>query len=233
MSTVLIIEDDVKIAELLRDYLLRAQMQVHCAHDGVAGWAQWQELKPECILLDVNLPKIDGLSLCRQIRQHSQVPILMVTARADEIDRLLGLELGADDYICKPFSPREVVARVQAVLRRTHAGMQTSPNTARWQWWPAALKVALDQCKLPLTPVEFRLLWQLYQAQGRILSRTQLLDSSHEDFRDSTDRAVDSHIRNLRKKMLAITPSEDWIRSVYGMGYAFEHSPQAAPTYLR
>jgi two-component system response regulator BaeR len=217
---ILVVEDEPKIAALLRDYLVAAGYRVSVLDSG-AGAADWiREQAPDAVLLDVMLPGEDGLAVCRGVRAFSNVPILMVTARVEEIDRLLGLELGADDYICKPFSPREVVARVRAVLRRVANAML-----------PAAAPVELDEVRfearvqgrpLTLTPVEFRLLRKLVAQPGRVFSRAQLIDALYEDHRVVSDRTVDSHIKNLRRKLVGM--GIDPITSVYGVGYRFEWS---------
>ena len=177
---------------------------------------------PDLILLDLMLPGRDGIDLCRELRSFSAVPIVMVTAKVEEIDRLLGLQLGADDYICKPFSPREVVARVQAILRRS-AHWHTSTAEVN------ALSIDEDQHTasyaghlLELTPVEFRLLKTLHGNPGRVFSRDQLMNKLYEDYRVVTDRTVDSHIKNLRRKLDVLSPERELIRSVYGIGYKFE-----------
>lgn len=216
---ILVVEDEPKIAALLRDYLVAADYRVDVLADGarVAAWVR--EHAPDAILLDVMLPGADGLSVCRALRAFSAVPILMVTARAEEIDRLLGLELGADDYICKPFSPREVVARVKAVLRRS----QAAPAGA------APAPIELDELRfearvqgrpVTLTPVEFRLLRRLVAQPGRVFSRQQLMDTLYRDHRVVSERTVDSHVKNLRRKLAAVGP--DPVSSVYGVGYRLE-----------
>ncbi|MDR3390017.1 MAG: response regulator [Rudaea sp.] len=215
---ILVVEDEPKLAALLRDYLIAAEYRVSVLASG-AGTVDWvREHVPDAILLDVMLPGADGLSICRGIRTFSTIPILMVTARVDEIDRLLGLELGADDYICKPFSPREVVARVRAVLRRMRAD---APGTTT----PIALDNERFEARvrgraLALTPVEFRLLDKLAAQPGRVFSRQQLMDAAYRDHRVVSDRTVDSHVKNLRRKLAELGP--DPIASVYGVGYRLE-----------
>jgi two-component system response regulator BaeR len=166
------------------------------------------------------LPSIDGMSVCRAVRRFSDVPIIMVTARVDEIDRLLGLDIGADDYVCKPFSPREVVARARALLRRVEGRVATGPVV--WQIDEAGHRISWRGGWLPLTPVEFRMLHLLLTCPGRVFSRAQLLDSVHQDLRDVSDRAIDSHVKNLRRKIQAVEPTFDNIVSVYGVGYRFD-----------
>lgn len=217
---ILIVEDEPKIASLLQDYLhSHGGFRTGTVHRGDEALARFRQDSPDLVLLDLMLPGLDGIEVCKQIRSESPVPIIMVTARTEEIDRLLGLELGADDYICKPFSPREVVARVKAVLRRTKG-----PDRR------AAAGLTLDRehfraefngQPLDLTPVEFGLLEALQAHPGRVLSREQLLDRMYSDYRVVSDRAVDTHVKNLRKKMHAVAPDCELIESVYGLGYRF------------
>jgi two-component system response regulator BaeR len=175
---------------------------------------------PDLVLLDLMLPGKDGLSICRDIRATSQLPIVMVTARVEEIDRLLGLEIGADDYICKPFSTREVVARVKAVLRRTHP--DASKSVVRIDIDAEGMTATLDGRKLDLTPVEFRVLQALAQKPGRIYSRTQLQDIAYDDGRVVLDRTIDSHVKNLRRKLDDVLPGVEVIHAVYGVGFKLE-----------
>ena len=217
---ILVVEDEPKLAALLRDYLLAAGHTVECLANGLQVIPSVQAREPDLILLDLMLPGRDGLSLCRELRELSDVPIMMITARVEEIDRLLGLDGGADDYICKPFSPREVVARVRAILRRreprvasTHTALILDAGT-----WKASYRgVEMD-----LTPVEFRLLNCLASAPGQVFSRDQLLDRLYPDHRVVTDRTVDSHVKNVRRKLEQIDPSCTPIQSIYGVGYRFE-----------
>ncbi len=217
-SHVLIIEDEPKLSALMSDYLVAAGFRASILENGSTAVDWIRQHQPDAILLDINLPGVDGLTLCRQIRAFSEVPILMLTARVEEIDRLLGLELGADDYICKPFSPREVVARIRAVLRRTRPA-DASVESA----------VVLDEERfearvhgkpLSLTPVEFRLLGKLASQPGRVFSREQLIGALYADHRVVSDRTVDSHVKNLRRKL--IETGIDPISAVYGVGYRFE-----------
>jgi len=221
---ILIVEDEVELAELLAGYLLREGYRVETMHRGDGVVSQVRQQPPTMLLLDVMLPGQDGLKICRDIRQFSQLPILMLTARVEEIDRLLGLELGADDYLCKPYSPREVVARVKALLRRLQPGYgQALLATSRLQFDDAALTARLDGVALELTLVEYRLLRQLAKQPGRIFSRLQLLDAAHDEHRVVTERTVDSHIKNVRRKLRERLPNHaDLIHSVYGVGYKFE-----------
>jgi len=217
---ILIVEDEPKIARLLEDYLhSHAGFRTRAVHRGDEALERFRQDSPDLVLLDLMLPGVDGIEVCKQIRIVSQVPIIMVTARTEEIDRLLGLELGADDYICKPFSPREVVARVKAVLRRT----QQPPlqPTAGLKLDRERFLAELDGRPLDLTPVEFALLEALHARPGRVLSREQLMDMMYSDYRVVSDRAVDTHIKNLRKKLAAMAPESELIESVYGVGYRF------------
>ncbi len=202
-----------------------AGFQVKCIDNGSVAVATVYEWQPDLILLDLMLPGKDGLDICRELRQNIATPIIMVTAKTEEIDRLLGLELGADDYICKPYSPREVVARVKAIFRRVHLenNKQTS-KSGLLEIDNASYQAKLSGVKLDLTPVEFRLLALLSASPGRIFSREQLIDNIYQDHRIVTDRAIDSHIKNLRKKLNQAKPDTEFIRSVYGVGYAFEQT---------
>ena len=221
-STILIVEDEPKLARLLRDYLAQAGYVVHCVAQGleVVPWVQHHT--PTLILLDLMLPGKDGMEVCRELRAFSAVPIIMVTARVEEIDRLLGLELGADDYICKPFSPREVVARVKAVLRRLQPQAPSTAATGGFVLDEQRYCATLDSYALELTPVEFRLLSTFLAHPGWVFSRSQLVEALYADFRVVSDRTIDSHIKNLRKKIRTIRPEPEVIRSVYGLGYKCE-----------
>ena len=215
---VLIVEDEPKIAALLRDYFSAACYRVSVLETGEHAVEWIRDNAPDIVLLDVMLPVVDGLAICREVRRFSNVPILMVTARVDEIDRLLGLELGADDYIVKPFSPREVVARVRAVLRRASAA--AVPAEPPFVLDEARFEARVRGRALILTPVEFRLLKKLGAQPGRVFSRAQLIDALYVDHRIVSDRTVDSHIKNLRRKLAEA--GVDPIASVYGVGYRLE-----------
>ena len=217
---ILIVEDEAKLAALLADYLRQGGFEPSVLENGldVVPWVR--EHRPDLILLDLMLPGRDGMEICREIRTFSRVPIIMVTARVEEIDRLLGLELGADDYVCKPFSPREVVARVKAVLRR--AGESRSAQERGLVLEEERYRALLKGKDLGLTAVEFNLLHLLASHPGRLFSRTQLMDRIYPDQRIVSDRTIDSHIKKLRKKMSAVDPEADFIRSVYSVGYAFD-----------
>ncbi|WP_287604376.1 response regulator [Thiothrix sp.] len=225
MERILIVEDEPKIADLLQKYLQNANFQTDWLANGTEVSAWVKAHSPALILLDVMLPGKDGLSVCKDIRQFSGVPIIMLTARVEEIDRLLGLELGADDYICKPFSPREVVARVKAVLRRwesvTHASQtDTAPGALVLE--RDRLIVRSGQAEVSLTLVEFELLEILYKQPGRIFGRDQLMSKVYSDNRIVSDRTIDSHIKKLRKKLSEILVNQEVIHSVYSVGYKFE-----------
>jgi two-component system response regulator BaeR len=220
-ALVLIVEDEQKIAELLADYLKAEGYRTQVIADGREVAAAVRDGAPALILLDLMLPGRDGLAVCREVRETSSVPIVMVTARVEEIDRLIGLELGADDYICKPFSPREVVARVKAILRRSRAG-EAGGRASRLAIDDDKHHVALDGHAIVLTPVEFRLLKLLASNPGRVFSRNRVLEDLYADHRVVTDRTVDSHVKNLRKKLEAACPGEAIVHSVYGLGYKIE-----------
>jgi two-component system response regulator BaeR len=222
-ARVLVVEDEPKLAALLADYLRAAGHDPECVADGRDALQAWTERRHDLVLLDLMLPGLDGLSLCRQLRALTSVPIVMLTARGDEADRLAGLELGADDYIPKtPFSPREVMARVKAVLRRSRAAERAhearSPLQVDAQGWRASWQGH----ELELTPNEFRLLRTLAAQPGRVYTRAQLLDLLLGDTRAATERAVDSHVKNLRRKLEQAGAGAERIRSVYGVGYCYD-----------
>ncbi len=221
-QSILIVEDEPKIATLLQDYLQRqGGFEAHIVNRGDEALPALRELGADLVLLDLMLPGLDGIEVCKQIRAESRVPIIMVTARVEEIDRLLGLELGADDYICKPFSPREVVARVKSVLRRASAQGADPPLTGLEIDAPR-FRASLDGKPLQLTPVEFSLLHSMAEHPGRVFSRNQLMDRMYSDYRVVSDRAVDTHIKNLRKKLAEAAPGRELVESVYGMGYRLD-----------
>ena len=217
---ILIVEDEPKIAELLRDYLRREHYEVEILDRGDIVEAWMREHGADLVLLDLMLPGKSGLEVCKGLRTFSDAPIIMVTARVEEIDRLLGLELGADDYICKPFSPREVVARIKAVLRR--ARRHESPQEAGLVLDEDGCKATVDGRDLGLTVVEFQLLKVLVSRPGRLYSRDQLMDAMYRDARIVSDRTVDSHIKKLRRKIADVLPDRELIHSVYGVGYKYE-----------
>ena len=217
---VLIVEDEPKLAKLLDDYLRAAGFSTRCIADGRDVVDAVERQRPDIVLLDLMLPGRSGLEVFRDLRAIGDIPVVMVTALVEEVDRLVGLELGADDYICKPYSPREVVARVKAVLRRgarAKAGKDTGLTLDEPRY-----EAVLDGHALELTPVEFRLLSALASRPGRIFPRADLLDKLYVDHRVVSDRTVDSHVKNLRKKLEAIRPGDDLVHSVYGVGYKLE-----------
>lgn len=236
---VLVVEDEPKIGNLLRDYLNEAGYDATVCSDGGEAVELYRTLRPDCVLLDVMLPNKDGLTVCKEIRQFSMVPIVIITARVDEIDRLLGLELGADDYICKPFSPREVVVRVRNILKRvalvsSQYDLDAHPRKSfddRVSYRGLSvdsdrLSCHLDDEPVGLTAVEFRMLFAMMSRPGCIFSRNQLMDIAYEDDRVVSDRTIDTHIKNIRKKLT--TPSkpddsiDELIHSIYGVGYKVE-----------
>jgi len=224
----LIVEDETDLAQILADYLKRDGFAVTVIADGLKAMTELRQTPPDLLLLDLMLPGMDGLSILRELRRTSELPVIMVTAKVEEIDRLIGLGLGADDYICKPYSPREVVARVKTVLRRTrltgeasstqaHAAAGTPIHIDRDAW-----QASVGGKRLDLTPKEFQLLQTLAARPGRVLSRVQLLDAIYEDNLEVSERAVDSHMKNLRKKLAQALPDSEPIRSIYGVGFVFE-----------
>ena len=217
---ILIVEDEVKLAGLLRDYLAQEGYEVSVLHRGdeVEPWVRSHPT--DLVLLDLMLPGKSGLEVCKALRATSEVSIIMVTARIDEVDRLLGLGLGADDYICKPFSPREVVARVKAVLRRTKHGPELAETSLKLD--DAAFKATLGGKDLGLTAIEYQLLKVLAAHPGRIYTRDQLIDAMYRDERVVSDRTVDSHIKKIRRKIAALEPGRELIYSLYGVGYKYE-----------
>jgi two-component system response regulator BaeR len=219
-ARILVVEDEPKLASLLADYLHAAGYAAEILADGCKVAATVRENPPALVLLDLMLPGKDGLEVCRELRTFSNVPIIMVTARVEEIDRLLGLELGADDYVCKPFSPRVVIARIKAFLRRVERSDSAIASGLIID--DASYRAMLDGQPLELTPVEFRLLKTLAATPGRVYSRDQLLDRLYDDHRVVTDRTVDSHVKNLRRKLEQARPGQDVIRSIYGVGYRLE-----------
>jgi two-component system response regulator BaeR len=220
-AKILIVEDEQRLAETHRDYLQNSGYETAWLADGLTVLPWVRQNAPDLILLDLMLPGKDGLDICREIRSFSDVPIIMVTARAEEIDRLIGLDLGADDYICKPFSPREVVARVKTVLRRSSP--QASPGEQVLDLDEERYQATLKGQKLDLTAVEFQLLSILATKPGRIFSRNQLMDRLYPDQRIICDRTIDSHIKNLRKKIAGAAPEMELIHSIYGVGYKYEN----------
>ena len=229
-ASVLIVEDEPKLSALLTDYLRAENFDTQVIDDGRNVIASVRANPPSLILLDLMLPGRGGLEICRELRTFSDVPVIILTARVDEIDRLLGLELGADDYVCKPFSPREVVARVKAILRRIESLSGAARVGAEPPGSGLAIDVerhaaSLDGKDLALTPIEIRLLALLNSTPGRIYSRDHLLRQLYDDHRVVADRTVDSHVKNLRRKLQAVRPDHDMIRSIYGVGYRLDVVP--------
>ena len=218
-TRILIVEDEPRLASLLSDYLQSSGYITDSLSDGTQVVAALKANMPSLLLLDIMLPGKDGMEICREIRRFSDIPIIMLTARIEEIDRLLGLELGADDYICKPFSPREVVARVKAVMRRSRGGVIQTEELILDE---SRNKAVLKSCELDLTVVEFQLLKLLASDPGRIFTRNQLIDRIYHDHRIVSDRTIDSHIKKLRRKISDTLPGQEFIHSVYGIGYKFE-----------
>jgi two-component system alkaline phosphatase synthesis response regulator PhoP len=223
VRTVLIVDDEPRIAELARDYLEHAGFAVLTAADGPAALMTARTRKPDVIILDLGLPGMDGLDVARTLRRESSVPIVMLTARDDELDRVLGLEIGADDYVTKPFSPRELVARIRAILRRIDR--QDEPGdrieTSGVSIDLARMRVEADGRTVDLTPTEFQLLVTLARQPGRIFTRSQLLDAIHGLAFESYERAVDAHVKNLRRKLEPDPTRPTYVLTVYGVGYRF------------
>ncbi len=218
--TVLVVEDDRKISDLLLNYLRASGYEASSAYDGRDALRTIEQCAPDAVILDWMLPGLDGIEVCKAVRAFSDVPILMLTARIDEVDRLLGLDTGADDYVCKPFAPREVIARVRALLRRADGRVKASGRP--WEVDDASFRISWRGQWLPLTRIEFMMFRRLLSRPGRVYSRDQLLDSVHDSQHDISDRAIDTHIKNLRKKVQAVEPGRDCIASVYGVGYRFD-----------
>ncbi|MYM70918.1 response regulator [Duganella sp. FT134W] len=218
---VLIVEDEPRIAAVLGEYLVNAGYTHHWVADGTAVLPTFLAEQPDLVLLDLMLPGCGGIDIFHELRRHGHVPVIIVTAKVEEIDRLLGMEIGADDYICKPFSPREVVARVAAVLRR-HRHVPNPAISDSLAIDAVAYRASVNGRYLNLTPVEFRLLSLLHSANGRLYSRNDLLDRLYDDRRVVTDRTVDSHVKNLRRKLVEAGGNEEWIKSIYGAGYRME-----------
>jgi len=223
MKTILVVDDEPGIVRLVRDYLEHGGFTVLTASDGEAALRAARTIKPDLVVLDLGLPGLDGLDVTRALRREGPVPIIMLTARSDETDKLVGLELGADDYLTKPFSPKELVARVRAVLRRVE-GLQGRPEVIR------AGDVELDSTRLSvnvngravdLTPTEFQLLATLARQPGRVFTRAQLLDAVHGVAVESYERAIDAHVKNLRRKLEPDSRAPCHVLTVFGVGYKF------------
>ena len=222
-KTILIVEDEAKLGVLLSEYLTLSDFATHIIADGLLVVPWLRTHTADLVVLDLMLPNRDGIELCRDIRQFSNVPIIMTTARIEEVDRLLGLALGADDYICKPYSPREVVARIKAVLRRVSPEQQPIPVTpALLNLDARSYRVSVGAQSISLSTIEFTLLSILYNEPTRLYSRNQLMDSIYTDQRIVSDRTVDSHIKKLRKKLAVLLPNYELIHAMYGAGYCYE-----------
>jgi DNA-binding response OmpR family regulator len=220
---ILVVDDELDIVKVVRAYLEQSGFRVITASDGEQALAMFRHEQPDLIVLDLNLPKLDGLDVCRAIRRDSHVPIIMLTARVEETDRLIGLEIGADDYIVKPFSPREVVARVRTVLRRSApASEQPVPLTVgALSIDPLKHEVQLHHRSIELTPSEFNLLLALASQPGRAFSRMELLDAAQGEAYEGYERSIDVHIKNLRQKLGDEPRDPTYILTVYGVGYKF------------
>jgi DNA-binding response OmpR family regulator len=224
MRTILVVEDEMKIARLVRDYLAHAGFEVIVTGDGESALASARGHKPDLIVLDLGLPHGDGLDVTRELRRTSNVPIVMLTARGDESDRVVGLELGADDYIVKPFSPKELVARVRAVLRRSSAARTPGPEVLRvadLELDVPRMRVTVAGRPVELTATEFELLATLMREPGRVFTRGQLLDAIHGVAFESYERAIDAHVKNIRKKIEPAAGRPRYLLTVRGVGYRF------------
>ena len=223
-ETILIVEDEADLAAIVADYVTAAGFRAEVIRDGNDALTSVLQSAPDLIVLDLMLPGLDGIALCRAVRKFSDVPIIMATAQVEEIDRLLGLEIGADDYVCKPFSPRELVARIKAILRRQRKPDDDKPDDSQRliEIDEAMRTVCLRRQPLELTPTEYDLFVAMAKRPGTIYSRAQLLDLARRDSLDVNDRAIDSHIKNLRRKISTLMPETEVIHSIYGVGYRVE-----------
>jgi DNA-binding response OmpR family regulator len=224
VTKILVVEDEAKIARLVRDYLEHAGFEAVVVGDGETALANARRSTPDLVVLDLGLPDRDGLDVARALRRTSGVPIVMLTARGDEIDRVVGLELGADDYVVKPFSPKELVARVRAVLRRTQAARAGGPEVLRVadvEVDVPRMRVTVAGRPVELTATEFQLLATLAREPGRVFTRGQLLDAVHGVAFESYERAVDAHVKNLRRKLEPVPGRPRYLLTVHGVGYRF------------
>jgi DNA-binding response OmpR family regulator len=224
MRSILVVEDEPRISGLVRDYLEHAGFAVLTAGDGAGGLALARARRPDVIVLDLGLPKLDGLDVIRMLRADSAVPIVVLTARGDETDRIIGLELGADDYVVKPFSPKELVARIRAVLRRAEARPLATEHivVGNLEVDTVRRRVIASGRLVDLTPTEFELLATLAREPGRVWTRAQLLDAVHGFSLETYERAIDGHVRNLRRKLEPDGSRTHYVRTVHGVGYALE-----------
>jgi DNA-binding response OmpR family regulator len=223
MATVLVVEDEIEIARIVRDYLQNAGFEVIVVGDGGSAVASVRSAKPDLLVLDLGLPGRDGLDVAREIRRWSDTPIVMLTARGDETDRIVGLELGADDYVVKPFSPKELVARVRAVLRRSRAAARGDEivRAGDVEIDTGKMRVSVGGASVELTPTEFQLLATLAREPGRVFTRSQLLDAVHGVAIESYERAIDAHVKNLRRKIEPTPGNPRYVVTVHGVGYRF------------
>ena len=223
MKTVLVVDDEPKIVQLARDYLEHAGFQVASASDGREALAAFRTGAPDLVVLDLGLPHVDGLDVARTIRKTSNVPIVMLTGRGDESDRIAGLELGADDYITKPFSPKELVARVRAVLRRADTASAPAETLRAGDVTidVPRMSVRVAEKAVELTPTEFQLLVTMVRAPGRVFTRAQLLDAVHGVAFESYERAIDAHVKNIRRKLESDPREPRYLLTVHGVGYRF------------
>jgi DNA-binding response OmpR family regulator len=223
MTTVLVAEDEIEIARVVRDYLARAGFEVIVVGDGDSAVASVRSARPDLLVLDLGLPGRDGLDVAREVRRWSDTPIVILTARGDEADRIVGLELGADDYVVKPFGPKELVARVRAVLRRTRSAALPDEiiRAGEVEIDTAKMQVAVGGRTAELTPTEFQLLATLARQPGRVFTRAQLLDAVHGVAIESYERAIDAHVKNIRRKIEPVPGSPRYVQTVHGVGYRF------------
>lgn len=221
MSSILIVEDEAHLADLERDYLIAAGFQVTVINRGDDALSWLATHTPSLVVLDLMLPGVDGLEICRSIRKQSMLPVIMTTAKVEEVDRLIGLELGADDYLCKPFSLRELVARVKSVLRRFEYSQAPAAGSNELLLEAESAQAFYGDASVELTLVEVNLLTLLMSHPRQIFSRDQIIDRIYDDRRVVSDRTVDSHIKKLRKKLQQLNAEHDYVHSVYGAGYRF------------
>lgn len=220
IGRVLVVEDDRKISALLINYLRAEHYDAIPVYDGLDAVQLVEQLQPNAVILDWMLPSLDGIEVCKAIRERSDVPILMLTARIDELDKLIGLDSGADDYVCKPFAPREVVARIRGLLRRASGHVKTA--NCPWVIDDQAFRVIWRGHCLPLTRIEFLIFRMLLNRPNRVFSRDQIVQLLYDSQKEINDRSIDTHIKNIRKKIQFVDINNDCIVSVYGVGYRFD-----------